>query len=123
VCFSNWRALFGDSHAYSYDLDALASQHARWCRLMQHWHAAMPGVIHEVDYAALLADPEATLRAVLAQVGADFDAALLDASAGSAPVATLSSAQVRSPLDAGARSDWRHYQAQLAPLHARLRAG
>ena len=44
LCFSNYRALFGDAFAYSYDLDALAAHHAQYRRLMRHWHEVMPGV-------------------------------------------------------------------------------
>jgi tetratricopeptide (TPR) repeat protein len=120
VCFSNWRAFFGDSYAYSYDLDALVAHHARYRRLMRHWHAVLPGAIHDVDYAALVANPERTLREALAHIGLDFDAALLDEKADAGPVATLSSAQVRAPLSEARRRDWQRYAAQLEPLRARL---
>jgi tetratricopeptide (TPR) repeat protein len=122
LCFSNWRALFGDSYAYSYDIDALAAQHARYSKLMAHWHQAMPGAIHDVDYAALVADPEATLRRALAHLGLDFDERLLDATADAGPVATLSSAQVRAPVSDARRRDWQRYAAQLEPLRAKLAA-
>jgi len=116
VCFSNWRAMFGDSYPYSYDQQALAAHHARYRRLMRHWHDAMPGVIHDVDYAALVADPQATLRAAMAHLGLDFDAALLDEGLDAGPSATLSSAQVRAPLSDRHRDDWQRYAAQLEPL-------
>jgi hypothetical protein len=80
----------------------------------------MPGAIHEVDYAALVAQPEATLRAVLAHIGVEFDPALLDAGADAGPVATLSSAQVRGPLSDRRRRDWQRYAAHLEGLRARL---
>jgi len=122
LCFSNWRALFGDSYAYSYGMDALAAQHARYRRMMAHWHAAMPGAIHDVDYATLVAQPEATLRDVLAFLGLPFDEKLLDANTDAGPVATLSSAQVRAPLSDARRRDWQRYAAQLEPLRALLQA-
>jgi hypothetical protein len=90
---------------------------------MAHWHATMPGAIHEVDYAALVAEPEATLRAALAHLGLDFDPAVLEAGEGAGLVATLSSAQVRAPLSDRARRDWQRYETQLAGLRARLQAG
>jgi tetratricopeptide (TPR) repeat protein len=116
LCFSNWRAMFGDSYVYSYQQQALAAQHARYRRLIRHWHEAMPGVIHDVDYAALVADPQATLRAAMAHLGLDFDAALLDEGLDAGPSATLSSAQVRAPLSDRHRDDWQRYAAQLEPL-------
>ena len=123
LCFSNWRALFGDSYAYSYDLDELVAHHARYRQIMAHWRAAMPGAIHDVDYAALVAQPEATLRAALAHLGLEFDAALLDEAVDAGPVATLSSAQVRAPLSDRGRRDWQRYATQLEGLRAALDAG
>jgi len=120
LCFSNWRALFGESYAYSYELAALAAYHANYSRLMRHWHAAMPGAIHDVDYAALAADPEGTLRATLAHIGVDFEAACLDHQIDAGPVATLSSAQVRAPPSDHGRRDWERYATQLEPLRLRL---
>jgi tetratricopeptide (TPR) repeat protein len=120
VCFSNWRAMFGDSFGYSYDMDALVAHHARYRRVMAHWHAAMPGVVHDVDYAALVAEPEATLRAALAYIGLGFDPVVLDDEADAGPVATLSSAQVRAPLSDARRRDWQRYAAHLESLRARL---
>jgi hypothetical protein len=123
LCFSNFRALFGDSYAYSYELDALAAHHARYRRLMAHWRASVPGAIHEVDYAALVAQPEATLRAALDAIGLQYDPALLDGTADAGPVATLSSAQVRAPLSDRRRRDWQRYASQLEPLRMRLEQG
>jgi len=119
LCFSNFRALFGDSYAYSYDIDTLAAHHARYRRLMAHWRAAMPGAVHDVDYAALVAQPEATLRAALAHIGLEFDPALLDSAVDAGPVATLSSAQVRGPLSDRRRLDWQRYALQLEGLRTR----
>ena len=80
----------------------------------------MPGAIHDVDYAALVADPESTLRAALAHIGLEFDSSLLDESVDAGPVATLSSAQVRAPLSDARRRDWQRYATQLESLRARL---
>jgi tetratricopeptide (TPR) repeat protein len=120
LCFSNWRALFGDSYAYSYDLGELAAHHARYRRLMQHWREAMPGAIHEVDYAALVAEPESAARALLVHCGLEWHEGLLDSGRDAGPVATLSSAQVRAPISASRRQDWQRYAAQLDPLRRAL---
>ena len=121
LCFSNWRAMFGDSYAYSYEQQALAAHHARYRTLLAHWHRVMPGAIHDVDYESLVADPERSLRATLAHIGLPFDAACLDASVDAGPVATISSAQVRAPL--AARRDSARYEAQLSSLKSLLREG
>jgi tetratricopeptide (TPR) repeat protein len=116
VCFSNYRALFGDSFGYSYDLATLAEHHRQYRRLMAHWHAAMPGRIHDVAYADLVTDTEATARTLLAHCGLDFDPACLDTAGNAAPVATLSTAQVREPIHARAIGEWQRYASQLQPL-------
>jgi len=116
LCFSNYRALFGDAFAYSYDLGTLAAHHGRYRRLMQHWHEVMPGAIHEVRYADLVRDTEATARALLDHCGLRYEPGCLDTSGNEAPVATLSSAQVREPIHTRALTEWRRYEAQLQPL-------
>jgi tetratricopeptide (TPR) repeat protein len=120
LCFSSWRALFGDTYAYSYDLNELAAHHARYRRLMQHWREAAPGAIHEVDYAALVAEPEAAARELLAHCGLPWHEGLLDAGHDAGPVATLSSAQVRAPITTSRRHDWQRYAGQLDRLRRAL---
>ena len=122
LCFSNYRALFGDAFAYSYDIDALAAHHAQYRRLMRHWHGVMPGAIHDVDYTALVRDTEAATRALLEHCGLPFEAGCLDSAGNPAPVATLSSAQVREPIHARALEAWKPYASQLAPLRLALQA-
>ena len=121
VCFSNYRALFGDSFGYSYSFDTLAAHYRQYRRLMRHWHRVMPGVIHDVSYDAMVTDTEATARAVLDYCGLPFEPACLETTRDSAPVATLSSAQVREPIKRRAE-EWRRYEAQLEPLRAALAA-
>jgi len=120
LCFSNYRALFGDAFAYSYDLESLAAHHRQYRRLMRHWQAVMPGAIHDVGYEALVRDPEATARALLEFCGLPFEAGCIDTAANPAPVATLSSAQVRERIHARALQEWKPYERQLAGLRAAL---
>ena len=120
LCFSNYRALFGDAFAYSYDLDALAAHHAQYRRLMSHWHQAMPGAIHDVAYAGLVQHTEATARALFDCCGLDFEPGCIDTTRNAAPVATLSSAQVREPIHTRSLQEWRRYETQLEPLRRAL---
>lgn len=122
LCFSNYRALFGDAFAYSYDLDALAAHHNRYLELMAHWHRVMPGAIHDVRYADLVQDPVAAARDLLAFCGLPFEPQCVDTASNAAPVATLSSAQVREPIHTRALKDWRRYEVPLQPLARALEA-
>ncbi|GAB3345890.1 tetratricopeptide repeat-containing sulfotransferase family protein [Lysobacter tyrosinilyticus] len=116
VCFSNYRALFGDSYPYSYDLGALANHYREYQRLSAHWHRTIPGRIVDVSYAELVRDTEKVARSVLAACGLAWEADLTDLSRNDAPVATLSSAQVRESVHARSIGEWRRYERQLAPL-------
>ena len=120
VCFSNYRALFGDAHDYSYALPTMAAHYRQYRALMARWHAVMPGVILDVDYADLVRDTPAVMRRVLAHCGLSFDAACLDTAGNAAPVATLSSAQVRERVHTRGLDAWQRYGAQLAPLATAL---
>lgn len=116
VCFSNYRALFGEAYPYSYDLPWLVEHYRQYERVMKHWHAVVPGRILDVPYARLVTEPEATLRAALAHCGLDFEIDCLQAEGDSTPVATLSSAQVREPVHTRGLGLWRRYEDGLMPL-------
>lgn len=120
VCFSNYRALFGDAYAYSYDIRALAAHHGHYRDLMQHWHTVMPGVVHETAYAQLVTQPEHAARALLEHCRLPFEPACVDTTGNTAPVATLSSAQVWEPIHTRSIREWQRYQAQLEPLRLAL---
>jgi hypothetical protein len=120
VCFSNWRAFFGDAYAYSYGLDTLAAHFNNSRRVMAHWHAVMPGAILDVPYAELVSAPEATLRKVFDFCGLEWESDCADLSRNAEPSATLSAAQVRGPLRRDTSDQWRRYASQLSPLRNAL---
>jgi hypothetical protein len=122
LCFSNWRAFFGDTYAYSYDMAGLAAYHQVYLRTMAHWREVMPNAILDVSYADLVSEPEAVMRRVFAHCGLQWEPGCLDMRSNAAPVATLSAAQVRTPLHARAFGEWRRYQSQLEPLRRALEA-
>ncbi|MEI7037766.1 tetratricopeptide repeat-containing sulfotransferase family protein [Fulvimonas yonginensis] len=66
---------------------------------MDRWQALAPTRIRTQRYEALLADPQAEIRALLAFCGLPFDAACLDFHHAARAVRTASAAQVRQPLD------------------------
>lgn len=122
VCFSNLKALFGEAYGYSYQVTALANHYRRYRGLMEHWHAVMPGAVLDVDYGQLVADPEQVARRVLAFCGLPWQPGCCDIAANRAPVSTLSSAQVRQPINRQSLGAWRRYETQLAALRMGLGA-
>jgi tetratricopeptide (TPR) repeat protein len=122
VCFSNWKALFGDSYGYSYSLDTLAAHYRGYARLMSHWRQKIPAALLDVAYNELVDDPEAVAARIFAFCGLPHEAGCGDILTNRRPVSTISSAQVRQPIHGRARGEWRRYEAQLQPLRDALRA-
>lgn len=122
VCFSNYRALFGDAYWYSYAIDTLATHYARYRALMDHWRRTMPGVVFDVDYGELVREPETVLARVFAHCGLRAAPGCSDLTRNATAVNTLSSAQVREPIHTRNLGAWLRYRRQLAPLHAALLA-
>jgi hypothetical protein len=120
VCFSNYKAMLGNSYSYSYDLTALASHYQQYRRLMQHWHAALPGRIFDVAYDELVGDPEAMARKIMEHCGLPYEAGCSDVTRNTTAVDTLSSAQVREGIHARTLGEWRRYEKQLQPLRDAL---
>ncbi len=120
VCFSNYKAMFGDSYAYSYNLEALAAHYRQYRRLMQHWNEAMPGRIFDVSYNELVTDPESMAARIIKHCGLPYEPGCADTSRNTTAVDTLSSAQVRQPIHARTLGEWQRYEAQLKPLRDAL---
>jgi tetratricopeptide (TPR) repeat protein len=66
---------------------------------MDRWQAAAPARIRTQRYEALLAEPEAEIRALLAFCGLPYEPACLDFHRAARAVRTPSAAQVRQPLN------------------------
>lgn len=120
VCFSNFRAMFGDVSAYSNDMQAVAQHHGQYVRLTNHWRATMPGAMLDVPYASLVREPDASLRTILKHCGLEVEASCLHPERNSAPVATPSSAQVREPIHMRGLGQWQRYAHHLEALRTAL---
>lgn len=124
---SNFRQLFSiDSRYYHYADDLLDCTRyvIRFERLMQHWRKVLPGRILEVRYESLIDAQEAETRRLLAFCGLDWHEACRYFERNTAPVATASAVQVRSPIHRGAVQRWKHYAGHLvAARDELLRAG
>jgi tetratricopeptide (TPR) repeat protein len=124
TCYAVYKQLFKDAYPYSYDLDELGQYYVAYHRLMQHWNAVMPGVIHTVRYEALVADSEAESRRLLEYCGLPWEDQCLRYYQNTRASTTASALQVRQPIYDTSVGKWRNYARQLEPLRARLdRAG
>lgn len=120
TCFSNFKALFGNVSAYSYDLASLAHYYGQYARLVRHWHASLPGAMLDVPYTELVRDPAGAISRVLARCGLTVEEACIRPERNAAPVATPSSAQVRESIHTRGIDQWRHYAGHLEPLRVAL---
>lgn len=122
----NYRQLFGSAsmfHDYAYDLEHTARYVAGLETLSEAWQALLPSDRYRViDYEALVADPEAQIRAALDFCGLGWDPACLDFHNNAAGVSTASAVQVREPLHDRNIGLWRRYGDGFEPALRILRA-
>lgn len=121
VCFSNFKAMFGDTSPHTYDLTLLGKFNRRHERLRKHWLAMFPESLLDVSYASLVQSPEATMRGVLEFCGLEFESRCMDPTRNEGAVSTPSSAQVREPIHTRGIEEWKHYESHLEPLRRALR--
>jgi tetratricopeptide (TPR) repeat protein len=119
-CLSGFKQHFARGQAFSYGLEDIGRYYADYVSLMAHCDGAMPGRIHRVFYEALVANPEAQVRALLDYCGLPFEAACLRFYENDRAVRTPSSEQVRQPIYRDATDHWHNFEPWLDPLKAAL---
>ncbi len=119
-CFSNFTQSFSRAHASSFALEDIGQCYVDYVRLMTHLDRVAPGLVHHIDYAAMVSDPEPHLRAALTHLGLEWDAAVLEFHKLDRVVRTPSSEQVRRPLNRDGMEVWRPYAEWLGPLREAL---
>lgn len=122
VGYAIYKTLFKSGYPFSYDLGEIGRYYAAYRRLMQHWHATMPGVITELRYEDLVADSEAETRKVLAYCGLEWEDGCAAFHENRAATTTASASQVRRPIYESSVAQWRHYEAELAELRQTIAA-
>ncbi len=122
ACFSNYKAMFGDSYAYSYDMANLVAHYSRYRRLMDHWHAVMPGKIFDVSYNELVRDPEAKARGNPCVLQSPLRTGLRGPDPQSHPCSDHEQCtDARGKISDRSIGEWRRYEEQLEPLRKSLR--
>ncbi|WGW02979.1 tetratricopeptide repeat-containing sulfotransferase family protein [Tropicibacter oceani] len=118
---SNYMQNFGQNQPFSTRFSDLAQVYRSFDRLARHWSALLPDRVREVPYEAVVAEPEARMREIIAFAGLDWSDAVLDHTRSSHQVNTASMAQVRQPIYGSAVARWRRYGPLLHDLAAELR--
>ncbi len=121
TCLSCYSLLFTRGHEYAYDLDELGRFYGLYRRLMTHWRKVLPAsVMLDFDYEALIAEPEAQIRRLLAFCGLPWDEACLRFHETPRRVSSSSLTQVRSPLYSSSVGRAQDFRAWLGPLETAL---
>lgn len=119
-CWSNFRQHYAKGQAFSYNLADMGAYYRDYVRLMAHIDAVQPGRVHRVIHEALLDDPEAEVRAMLAYLGLPFEDDCMAFHTNARAVRTASSEQVRRPINRDGVDQWRPFDAWLGPLKSAL---
>ena len=117
IALSIYRNYFSDgTHRYSNHLPDIARYVHQFRRMVAHWRAVMPGVLHEVHYEDLVANPEPVSRALIDAAGLDWQDACLSPHEGGGNVRTLSLHQVRQPIYRTSAAAWEKHGDALRPF-------
>ena len=119
-CFSGWKQHFARGQGFSYDLADIGQYYRDYVRLMAHFDAVAPGLVHRVIYEEMVADTESQVRRLLAACGMDFEPACLTFWQTERAVRTASSEQVRRPIFTDGVDQWQRFAPWLGPLEAAL---
>ena len=119
-CWSNFTQSFTSAHPSSFALEDMGRAYADNVRLMAHFDAVAPGMIHHVDYSALVEDPKTQIGAALDYLGLEWEDDILQFHQSDRVVRTPSSEQVRRPLNRDGMEVWRPYAEYLGPLRDTL---
>jgi tetratricopeptide (TPR) repeat protein len=99
TCVACYRQWFAGSTDFAYDLDELADYCADFMRLTRFWLKKHPDRVFDLEYEALLSDPETVIRRLLDFCGLPFDPACVAFHRTQRTVVSAASAvQVRQPL-------------------------
>lgn len=116
VGLSNLRTLFGTGTGYSYDQMDFVDYFRHYEGLMQHWQQLLPGRILDVEYADLVAEPEAMARRMAEFCGLAFEPEMVKIEKRKDAVATASSVMMRDGIRKDRGKVWKAYEQQLQPM-------
>jgi hypothetical protein len=116
ACVSAFKQHFADAQAFTYDLGDLGRYYRDYVALMDHFDAVLPGRVHRVIYEDMVEDTEGEVRRLLAHCGLSFEPACLAFHENDRAVRTVSSEQVRRPINREGLDQWRRFEPWLGPL-------
>jgi len=120
TCLSIFVTPYRTSPSFGHQIQNIADAYIQYQRLMDHWRSVIPAEnLYEVDYEALVTEPEATSRA-MAQFCGLRSRSGSQAEGQSVPVTTPSLWQVRQPFYKHSIRRWELYRSLLEPILAQF---
>lgn len=116
TCFSCYKQLFARGQSFTYELDELGNYYLEYRRMMEHWHAVLPGRILDVRYEDVVRDLEGQVRRLLEFCGLRWHEGCLRFHDTERAIRTASSEQVRLPIYASGVGHWEKFGTLLDPL-------
>lgn len=121
VCWSNFKTSFSSKgNGFCYDPEDLVTYYKGYSDLMAFWHLQFPNKIFDLNYEALVENPEPEIRKLTDYVGLSWEEACLTPQKGQQMVTTASQVQVRRAIYKGSSEAWRRYEAQAGHWLAKL---
>lgn len=120
TAFGLYRQQMGRGTGYSSDLDQIVRYFRAHTALMDHWRRTIPEAFIEVQYEALVCEPERELRRIFDYLGLEFEPQTLEYYRLDRPVRTISLAQIREPLNRRGLARHESYRELLQPVAEEL---
>ncbi len=113
---SNFRQLFSANsynYNYAYDLISTTNFYLEFRNLVELWLTTFPENFYLVNYEKLVNDPITEAKKLIEFCDLPWQDDCLHIDKNSAPVATASAVQVRSPINNKSVGNWRKYEPYL----------
>ncbi len=120
-CLSMYFLHLDQSMSYALDLMDIGHHYLQYRRLMAHWRTLFGADILDLNYDALVRDPQPVVGQMLAFLGLEWDDGCLSVPPGGRAVRTASVWQVREPVYQRSSGRARNYARQLNDLRDYLK--
>lgn len=115
-CWAMFSTLFRQAYPFTYNFDELSDYYAGFDALMSHWTTICGPDILSVNYEDVTENLEGEARRIIDYLDLDWQEDCLSFHKNSAPTATASAAQVRSPIYKSSVGRWQRFGSHLDPL-------
>ncbi|MEO9875649.1 MAG: sulfotransferase [Anderseniella sp.] len=117
---STFEQNFSTAVRYSFDLTAIAHKYAMHEDIAKYWIETCRLDMHELDYDAMVHDPEPHIRKLLDFTGLEFEENCLYPNEVKREIRTASVFQVRQPISPKSVGRWKVFEEQLEPFTGEL---